>query len=160
MSEVLTKHTCAAVHHCDMVGVQFGPQRVVMFYQTAFKLAAGLLQAAKLAGRFEGVHPSKVAELTHIKQQEALEPLHNEYRRSTYTPNFEEWKVSFDRNLVVFTFDEERIHMHYSNAYEMYGWIRLAAKNAKRWAGDRGRQWTTRAHLADAEENDKFIYAQ
>jgi len=158
MSEVLTKQTCAASATYDMVGVQFGPHRVLMYYQTAFRVAAGTLQSAKLAARFEGVNPRKWVEEIKVAQQDPLEPLSREYRRSRYRANFETWKVGFDGSMVVYTFDDTVIKIHYSEAVKFYSMIRLAGKNAKRWAGDRGKQWSTRAHLADAEENDKFLY--
>ena len=158
MSEVLTRQTCAAGAAYDMVGVQFGPHRVLMYYQTAFKLAAGILQSSKLAARFEGTHPRKWVDMVRAQQQDPLEPQCREYRRSTKRPNFTTWSVGFEGNLVKFEFDDTTIKMHYSEAFEMYSKVRLAGKNAKRWAGDRGKQWSTRAHLADAEDNDKFVY--
>lgn len=142
-----------------MVGLKFGPFRFLMYYQTAFELAASVLQASKMAARYEGVHPSKWTEMAQAVQQVPHEPLALQYRRTEARPNFKQWKVGYDRNLVVFTFDNTKIRVHYSDAFEMYGWIRLGGRNAKRWAGDRGKQWTTRANLQDAEDNDKFVYA-
>ncbi len=159
MSEVLQKHVCEAVYAFDMVGLKFGPQRFLLYYQTAFKMAAGILMSAKLAARYEGVHPSKWTEFVNNAQQAPFEPLSHEYRRTMHTPNFKTWKVGFESNLVTITFDHETIKMHYSDAFTLYGMIRVASKNAKRWAGDTGKQWTTRACLTDAEENDKFVYA-
>ena len=160
MGEVLTKQTCAAGAKYDMVGLKFGTQRFLLYYQIAFELAAGVLMASKMAARYEGVHPSKWSEFVNTIQQSPIAPLHRGYRRSDATPNFKDWSVAFERNLVVFKFDQETIKMHYSEAFEMYGWIRTAAKNAKHWAGDTSRQWTTRANLVDAETNDKFVYVQ
>ncbi len=158
MSEVLTQQKCAAGAAYDMVGLKFGAQEFLLYYQTAFNLAAGVLMSAKLAARYEGVHPSEWSDAAKIVQQAPFEPLHREYRRTGAIPNFEKWSVAFEENLVVIKFDRATIKMHYSNAFELYGWIRTAAKNAKRWAGDTSRQWTTRASLRDAEENDKFVY--
>ena len=158
MTEVLTKQVCAAGTIQDMVGLKFGPQQFLLYYQTAFKLAAGLLMSAKLSARYEGVDPKKWASMVNTRQQEVLTPLHRDYRRTAAAPNFVEWSVSFERNLVVIKFDLETIKMHYSDAFALYPMIRLAGKNAKAWAGDRSRQWTTRASLTDAEENDKFQY--
>jgi len=156
---VLTKKTCASATKYDMVGLKFGPYQFLLYYQDAFKIAAGVLQSAKLAAGYEGIHPSKWSEFVDATQQDPLEPLNPEYRRSRHRPNFTTWQVAFERNLVILTFDQQKVYMHYSDAFAIYGLIRLAAKNSKRWAGDTSRQWTTRAHLVDAEENDKIVYA-
>ncbi len=158
MTTVLTKQACAAGAAYDMVGLKFGSLRILIYYQTAFKIAAGVLMAAKLSARFEGVHPSKWTEFVNAVQQDVLEPLHHEYRRTQAVANIKKWDVSCDRNLVVIKFDNEHVRLHYSEAFTLYGMIRLAAKNAKAWSGDTSRQWTTRAILTDAEENDKFQY--
>lgn len=161
MDKVLTKRHCAASRVDDMVGLKFGDHRVAMFYQTAFMIAAGLQQSAKLAARYEGVRSNKWA--AHIKDQlnhyQTPEPLYRGYRRSQHAPNFTKWSVGHDKNLVWLKFDELEVQIHYENAFELYGWLRNAAANSKRWAGDTSRQWSGRAHLVDAEENDKFVYA-
>ena len=159
MGEVLGRQVCDAQHKCDMVGLMFGSYRVSMYYQTAFKIASAVLMAAKMAARYEGVNPRHSQEIMTKMTRGVEEPQAREYRRTTHTPNFNKWTVAWEKNLVVFTFDEATIKVHYSDAYELYGWLRVAAQNAKRWAGDRSRHWTTQAHLADAEENDKFVYA-
>lgn len=142
-----------------MVGLKFGPHRFLLYYQTAFKIAVGVLMSAKLAARYEGVHPSKWAGIAKASRSiPPSEPLHRRYRRTREVPNFTKWKVAFDENLVILTFDQEVVRMHYSDAFELYGWIRAAAANAKRWAGDTSKQRTVRAVLTDAEENDKLIY--
>ncbi len=143
-----------------MVGLKFGPQRFLLYYQTAFKIAAGILMSAKIAAQYEGVHPSSWSEELKriLRQQVPTVPKHREYRRTTQVSNFKTWKVGGERNLVVLTFDQEIIKIHYSEAFVLYGMVRLAAKNAKAWAGDTSRQWTTRAVLVDAEQNDKFVY--
>ena len=141
-----------------MVGLKFGPQRFLLYYQTAFKIAAGILMSAKIAAQYEGVRPETWSETLKYQQQRPTVPKHREYRRTTEVPNFKTWKVGGERNLVVLTFDQEIIKIHYSEAFVLYGMVRLAAKNAKAWAGDTSRQWTTRAVLVDAEQNDKFVY--
>lgn len=142
-----------------MVELNFGPHRIHMYYQTCFKVAAGILMAAKNAARYEGVHPSTWSEiLDKQRTNEIREPLSRTFRRTQELPNFTSWSVAFDHNLVTFKFDDLIIQMHFGDAFRLYGMVRVAGKNAKRWAGDTSRQWTTRAHLADAEENDKFVY--
>jgi len=158
MNEVLSKQVCTAAYAQDMVRLKFGSHSVLMYYQTAFEIAAGVLSASKQAGQYEGVHPSRWSEYVNMVPQTPMEPLSLFYRRGDHPSNFTSWSVAFERNLVVFTFDQTIIKMHFGNAFEMYGLIRLAGKNAKNWAGDTSRQWTTKATLTDAEQNDKYVY--
>lgn len=159
MSDVLTKQTCAAHAKYDMVGLKFGSYQLLLYYQIGFEISAGILMAAKHAARYEGVHPRKWSEaVNNTRLQAIVQPLHRGYRRSGHTPNFKDWSIAFDRNLVMLTFDETTIKLHYGDAFEMYGMIWLACKNAKAWAGDSSKQRTFRACLTDAEDNDKFIY--
>lgn len=160
MNNVMTHHTCSAGHAQDMVGLNFGSCHIQMYYQTGFEIAASTLQSSKLAARFEGVNPSKWIEMAKIVPQVPTEPFSPFFRRGEARPNFTNWSVGFERNLVVFKFDDTTIKLHYSDSFTYYGWVRLASRNAKRWAGDKGRQWTTRAHLQDAEDNDKFLYVK
>ena len=160
MEGVLTRHVCNAHEIQDMVELNLGDCRILMFYQTAFSIAAGILQAATQAARFEGIHPRNRVEMSRTDRQQASVPLSPDYRRSTSMPNFKTWKVAFDGKLVVLTFDQREIRLPYDHAFKLYGWVRVAAKDAKRWSGDTSRQWSIRAALHDAEDNDKFVYVQ
>ncbi len=160
MDRVLLKQHVAANRVQDMVGLKFGDHRIAMYYQDAFRLAAGIRQSAKLAARYEGVranlwndHIEKA--LYDYKAPILMNPF---YRRSEHRANFTKWRVGHEKNLVRFEFDELVVHIHYENAFELYGWLKNEAANAKRWAGDHSKLWSTRAALVDAEENDKILY--
>ena len=160
MDKVLTKQHCAASSVCDIVGLKFGERRLAMFYQTAFNIAAGLRQSAKLAARYEGVRTNNWDGQikAHLHNYHSDEPFNREYRRSGHKPNFSKWSVGHTDNLVWLKFDELTVRIHYENAFELYGWLRNEAASAKRWAGDSSKIWSSRAHLVDAEENDKIVY--
>lgn len=160
MGEVLTYRQVDASSALDMVGLKFDHDRLLMYYQTAFRMAAALCMAAKLAGRYEGVHPRMYRDFVHLPGLSGRPRLNREYRRSRHMPNFDIWKVGGKQNLVFMQFDKDEliVWMHYADAFKLYTRFRHAAREAKAWAGDEGRQWTTRAHLADAEHNDKFLY--
>lgn len=155
----MTSQQCAAASVYDMVGIKFGPSRLLMYYQTGFKIAAALCMAAKLAGRYEGVHPRLFQKFISHEDLRARPSTHTgEYRRTQEKPNFEKWTVGGERNIVILRFDDLTVKMHYSDAFKFYTWLRHECRMAKAWAGDMGRQWTTRANLTDAEQNDKFLY--
>lgn len=151
---------CSVCAMQDLVGLKLGPNLFKLYYQDSFRIAAGMLQSAKLAARFDGVSPGNWN--SHIerelRQQAPSEPQHRTYRRSAQMSNIATWKVGFERSLVVLTFDETVVHIPYEDAFKVYASLRLEARNAKRWAGDCGRQMSTRANLVSAEENDRFVY--
>ncbi len=154
----MTFQQAGAASKFDMVGLQLGSDRVLMYYQTAFEMAAALCMHAKMAGRYEGVHPRLFREFIDQASLPGRPKRHFEYRRTQEQPNFKNWTVAHRDNLVRMTFDTLTKTMHYSDAFKVYTQFRHAARVAKAWAGDDGRQWTTRAHLTDAEQNDKFLY--
>lgn len=158
MSVVLTFQQASAASRHDMVGLKLGSDRVLMYYQIAFTMAASLCMHAKMAGRYEGVHPRLFHEFIEHDALDGRPQRHRTYRRTGERPNFRNWTVGHKGNLVRMTFDDMTKTMHYSDAFRVYTVFRHHARIAKAWAGDDGKQWTTRAHLADAEQNDKFLY--
>lgn len=144
----------------DLVQLQLGSDKIRAYYQTTFKICAGIMGSAKFAMQHEGVRPKLFEELNTYSRVDYTNPIHHEYRRSGHMPNFETWEVGFEGSLVKLTFDDEYYMMHYEHAVLLYAWLRRAAKEAKRWSGDRGRTFTTFAKLTDAEDNDKVLYVQ
>ncbi len=143
----------------DIVQLCLGTDKIRLYYQTTFKICSNIAGAAKFAMRHEGVRPAQWNELAKYDRAHCNVRLHKEYRRSNHRTNIENWAVSFEGSLVVLTFDDQFYKMHYSDAAIVQVWLRKAAKQAKNWAGDNGRIWTTYARLTDAEENDKVLYA-
>lgn len=158
MSEVLTKEHCAVGAELDMVGIKFGPPRLLLYYHTAFEVAHGTCMSAKFAGRYEGVRPQLWREFVRGSDRAPTAKPHYTYRRSGAVSSITDWSVAFDRNLVVWKFDDLTVKMHYSEAFQMYAMIRNAARKAKAWSGDRSRIRTVRAVLTNAEANDKILY--
>lgn len=114
--------------------------------------------ATKLAMQHEGVRPKLFAALANYDRSQCAVPLHHEYRRSKYESDLKDWQVAFEGSLVVLTLDDLVAKFHFSDAAKLQSWLRKAAKQAKNWAGDRGRIWNTFAALRDAEENDKVVF--
>ncbi len=144
----------------DLVQLQLGSDKIRLYYQTTFKICAGLMGSTKFAMRHEGVRPKLFEELSIYDRTNYKNPIHHEYRRSGHVTNIETWDVGFEGSLVKLTFDDQFYMMHYEHAILLYAWLRKAAKEAKRWAGDRGRVFSTFARLTDAEEDDKVLYVQ
>ena len=159
MSDLFRQRQCGAAQRCDVVDLKFGSYNAVLYYQSTFKIASAILMAAKLAGRHEGVELRKWLDFVRTEHFNPVKPTHFEYRRSGITPNVHAWDVAFEGNLVVIKLDDTTIKLHFADAFELYTMLRLAAKDAKAWAGDTSRYWNTRAMLTDAEDDDKILYA-
>ena len=143
----------------DLVQLCIGKDKIRLYYPTAFKICSSMAGAAKFAMRHEGARPALWNELAKYDRAICAVPLHREYRRTNHPTNIKTWEVAFEDSLVVLTFDDQFYKMHYSDAAVVQVWLRRAAKQAKNWAGDSGRIWSTYARLTDAEENDKVVYA-
>jgi hypothetical protein len=144
----------------DLVQLQLGSDKIRLYYPTTFKLCVGLMGSIKFAMRHEGVRPGLFEQLNTYDRTNFKNPVHHEYRRSGLMSNFDKWDVGFEGSLVKLTFDDEYYMTHYSDGILVYAWLRKAAKEAKRWAGDRGRMFSTFARLTSAEEDDKVLYVQ
>ncbi|KKN19228.1 hypothetical protein LCGC14_0947970 [marine sediment metagenome] len=142
----------------DLVQVRFESDRIRLYYQTTFKICVGLMGSIKFAMRNEGVRPGLFEQLNTYDRTNFTNPIHHEYRRSGLMTNVDKWDVGFEGSLVKLTFNDAYYMMHYSDGILLYAWLRKAAKEAKRWAGDRGRMFSTFARLTDAEADDKVLY--
>jgi len=56
---------------------------------------------------------------------------------------------------VVLTIGNAEIKMGYNNAFQLSQWIRLAARQAKTFAGDMSKTWNVAGNLTDAEQDIK-----
>ncbi len=161
MGDILLKDHYQVTTMCDIVVLTLGEYTMTLFYQTAFEIAAGMRLAAKMSMRYEGVRTGEWRKiLEEVRPQKPKIPIPNRvYRRSNEPSNISSWRVDWERQLVRVVFDELTASLHYTDALRLHVLLREYARVAKAWAGDVGRTTRCVAHLADAEENDKFVYA-
>ena len=60
-----------------------------------------------------------------------------------------------EANKVVLTIGNANIKMDYNDAFQLSQWMRLAARQAKTFAGDMSKTWNVAGNLTDAEQNIK-----
>lgn len=144
----------------DIVVLTLGSHQIRLFYQTAFEIAAAMRLAAKMGMRYEGMRTETWRSLLDDLNPELPQTpkTHPTFRRSNETSNVSEWRVDWNKQLVVIVFDYLECSLHFTDALKLHAVIRAYAKVAKAWAGDSGKVTRTFAHLNDAEENDKFVY--
>lgn len=159
MVNLLEKTAVKSGTELDTVVLQIGHKMITFPYQSAFEILNGIKMAAKLAMRIEGNKIGRWREMAGIDcDPEPLTP-NRRFRQSRKKTNLKDWKISFEGALVVMQFNESIFKLHYSEALQLYSWLRLAARRAKAWAGDRSRTMRTTAHLTDAEDNYKHGYS-
>lgn len=166
MSEILTLEKVDSEAVMDMVRLTFGGEHPLVPYQTAFEIIAELRMASKMAMREEGNRVSLWRQMSLIGRERADAIPARRFRRSRLEPNVAEWKVQYFRGspLVVLTFwpwpsgKILTVKIHYSDALKFYTGFRVSAREAKAWAGDSSRLWSTSAYLSDGEDDDKILY--
>lgn len=159
MSDVFLKESVTSSADLDMVSFTFGAHRVLVPYQTAFEILAGVKLAGKMASRVDGNDPQAWRELARVNNSTRNLTPHRRFRRSNLQSNVKTWEVKFDGALVVLIFNELTVKLHYADALQWYTGARLAAREAQAWAGDSKRQMRAVGYLNDAEENYRLGYS-
>lgn len=158
MVDIIEKTVVTTGSVFDVVVLRIGGIEIIFPYQSAFEICNGIKMAAKLALRIEGNKIALWREMAVVDHDpEPLTP-NRKFRQSGKATNLKNWAISFEGALVVMQFNESLFKLHYSEALPLYTWLRVAARRAKAWAGDRSRTMRTTAYLNDAEENYKHGY--
>lgn len=166
MKDIFVYESVTSETHLDLWVLHLASNRLTLPYHLGFEVLNAIWLACKMAMRFEGVASKHQAEFLKLNELPplavALPEPHRGFRRSQEIPNVEDVDVAFENQLVRLEFHPYTGPMltakiHYSDAFTIYRDGRRACKVAKRWAGDGSRIWNGRAHLADAEDNDKLM---
>lgn len=158
MSDVFLKESVTSSADLDMVLFTFGEHLVLVPYQAAFEILAGVKLAGKMASRVDGLDPQAWRELAHVNNSSRNLTPNRRFRRSNKMSNVKAWSVKFEGRLVVLVFNELIVKLHYSDALTWYTGARLSAREAQAWAGDTKRQMRAVGYLNDAAENDRLGY--
>lgn len=158
MDIILTSKQVNVKQGMDLVELHLGDRSVILYYQTVFDICMKIHGLSTFALRYERNSPVLMQELEKYDLEPIDEPLSPVYRRSGLDTNVKRWRVGYENQLVMLQFDDLIVKMHYVDAVLVHAWLGRAAKQAKRWAGDSGRQFRVFAKLTDAEDNDKFAF--
>jgi hypothetical protein len=164
MNDVFVYESVTSETYQDLWVLHLGPNRLTLPYHLGFEILNAIWLACKMAMRYEGIaskHQAEFLKLDELPPLTTLPQPHRGFRRSRKLPNVREIDVAFEKQLVrleIYPYQGEMLtaKVHYSDAFTIYRDGRRACKVAKRWAGDGSRIWSGRAHLADAEDNDKL----
>lgn len=156
MGEVFTLERVNVQQGLDLVQLELATHRIRLHYQTTFAVVRALRVAAKAAMPHEGLVIGTWRELAGAPPDPCTVPMHPTFRQSGRRTNVETWRVGFEGALVLAEFNELVAKFHYPDAFRLQAWLRVAARQAKHWAGDRGRAMAATAYLTDAEFNDRL----
>lgn len=126
-------------------------------YGTAAAIAQGLRLAGGFVLRMAHVPAVERSEMKRELPDAAVEaalaapPFHDE-RRNTTSPGTR-WAVQIEGSLVLFVIGNVTIKMEADTALTVGAWMRVRAREAKRWAGDTGKTIRARGVLTDAAAN-------
>jgi hypothetical protein len=137
----------------DLVRLKISTHKIDLYYQTAFAISRAMRMEAKGAMSYEKTAVKLWRELANYERQPSALPMNPFYRRSDGVSNLNEWAVKGKGPLVIVELNELTAKLHYADALIIQSWIRVAATEAKRWAGDRSKGLYAVAHLTDAENN-------
>lgn len=147
---VFTAETVLIGYVKDLVQWQLGDRKVRLYYPTAFKLFAEMRVYAKGAVTIAGGNTRLWRELAKYEDAPPDVPLNREYRRSGHLSNLTTWDVDLEGELVVVQLDDLIAKFHCTDALIAQAMGTMAARNAKRWAGDGARDLVLTALLTDA----------
>lgn len=161
MSEILTLEQVGSEAEMDFVRLTFRGEHPFIPYQTAFEMIACTRVASKMAMREEGNQVSLWREMSLIGRERADAIPARRFRRSRLVANVSEWFIKYvpGSPLVVFQFVPWpsgrilQVKIHYSDALKFYTGFRVSAREAKAWAGDSSRLWSSSCYLSDAEDD-------
>lgn len=154
MSDLLTKQKVCVETDCDRVVLVVGRTAFPMPYASASKIAAGLKMACKQAMRVSGESLDNWEARQKLDREIQVNEL-NSTRRTTTMPAQFQWRVESTGEMVAIWFNEVKLEFHFSAGLQISQWVRLAAKQAKNWAGDSGTKMHMTGILTDAEDNYK-----
>lgn len=154
---VLSTERVSVASENDVVVLQVGRAQARFSYATASTIAQAMRVAANQAALTAKIPYAERQELRRFLPAEAEElslPALGEQRRTTDSASKGlRWSVGVNGQLVVF--DLGNVHMEFESdtAFTVAQWMRIRAREAKRWAGDPGHTLRISGSLSDAELN-------
>lgn len=139
MSELLQRMRIDVAADNDVVVLSVGHASLRFGYPTAFKIAQGLRVAGKHAMRNAGIPVNTHRAVGDFDTNLPAAPLHPEYRRTAEPLAGQPWRVDVENTRVALHIGNTALRVDHDAALQMATWLRMRAKEAKRWAGDTSR---------------------
>src|SRR5690606_5946630 len=139
----------------DIVALRLGRAEARFSYGTAASIAQGLRVASNAAFRADRVPLDERQALRRALPDElSAAPPHAERRQTSEARRpGPRWEVRVEGSLVALQIGNVVARLEPDAALAVAGWMRLRAREAKRWAGDRSRTIRAAGLLTDAETN-------
>lgn len=157
MSDIISRQNVSVETDCDRVILTVSRTQFPIPYATAFRIAAHLKQVCKQAMRISYEPLNNWEQRLGLDREITVNEIHPE-RRSTAPLERYEWRIETEGEMTYVWFGNTSVGFHFESALKISHWLRLAAAQAKRWAGDTGKSIHTVGTLSDAEQNYKHGY--
>lgn len=153
---LLTRQKVDVRRRNDVVELAIGRASATFGYNTALAIAQGLRLASNLTGRRAGIPAAERRELRAILP-DFDESIRSQGAETLPSASSARWEVKVDGQLVVLVIADFVARFESDTAASIAGMIRARAKEAKTWAGDRGRTLRAAGNLTDAGDNARLI---
>ncbi len=152
MSEVFARTGVSVDADDDIVVLRVGKMKARMSYTLAFQIAQRMRLHGGVAARVAGATPVERFHLKRKADELNLKPVGNGEARQNDKP----WDVWTEGQLVCVRLKEVIARWEAPAALTIAGWIRVAGRQAKHWAGDTSRTRRFAGILTDANENARL----
>jgi hypothetical protein len=136
----------------DIVVLRVGSMKARFSYTTAFRIAQRMRLHGGVAARAAGVNPVDRDILKRKADETNLRPVKGGDARKNDAP----WDVWNEGELVAVRLKTVIARWEAPAALTIAGWIRVAGRQAKHWAGDTSRTRRFAGILTDANENARL----
>ena len=157
MSDILSQQNVSVETDCDRVILTVNRTQFPIPYALAFRIAAHLKMVCKQAMRISYEPLDDWGRRLGLDRELPVNEISPE-RRSTAPLEKYEWRIESEGEMTYIWFGNTSIGFHFESALKISHWLRLAAAQAKNWAGDTGKAMHTVGTLTDAEDNYKRGY--
>lgn len=136
----------------DIVVLRVGKMKARMSYTLAFQIAQRMRLHGGVAARIAGATPKERFALKRKADEADLRPIDNIEVQDNGKP----WDVWHEGELVCVRLKAVVARWEAPAALTIAGWIRVAGRQAKRWAGDTSKTHRYAGILTDAADNDRL----
>lgn len=150
---ILSQQQFAVASENDIVCLSIGKATARLAYGTATRIAMALRIAGNVTARNSGVDRQDRPSLASSVEA-SPSPLSPE-KRSTSDGRKYPWRVSVNGDLVNLVIGNVTATMEAHTALTLSRWMRVRARQSKRWAGDTSRSLILMGYLSNAEDNYK-----
>jgi hypothetical protein len=160
VDDLLTKQNISVETDCDRVILSIAKNDLMIPYNQAFKISAGIASAGRECMRLAKEPRENWREMMKLDDlPDGGNITVNEVsklRRSTTMLKKFDWRVDVNGEMISLWLGNDTVRFHFETGFKIAQWLRLGAAQSKRWAGDTSKSIHASGRLTDGETNYKL----